>query len=69
MSGEIKTFDDGFNPSLRISIFPEMTMRDYFSAQMLASVFSAQSRSRPDFQQIAELAYKMADEMMKARKA
>jgi hypothetical protein len=46
-----------------------MTLRDYFAAQMLASVFSAQTRNQPSESQIAEAAYRMADAMIQARKA
>lgn len=44
-----------------------MDLRDYFAAQMLASVFSAQSRSMPVFSHIAQSAYEMADAMIQAR--
>ena len=48
--------------------YPGLTMRDYFAAQMLSSVFSAQSRNQPDLKAIANAAYKMADAMLEARK-
>jgi len=45
-----------------------MTLRDYFAAQMLASVMSATSRSIPDPKMIATACYKVADAMLEARK-
>ena len=45
-----------------------MTLRDYFAAQMLASVMSATSRSIPDPKMIALACYKVADAMLEARK-
>lgn len=47
--------------------FRGMTMRDYFAAQMLASVFSSQSWLRSDLSSIAGVAYMMADAMLAER--
>jgi hypothetical protein len=44
-----------------------MDLRDYFAAQMLASVFSSTAKSPPSLESVAKAAYAMADEMMKAR--
>lgn len=47
--------------------FQGITKRDYFAAQMLASVFSSQARHPPDPEAIAKAAYLIADAMMEAR--
>ncbi len=44
-----------------------MDLRDYFAAQMLASVFSSTAKSPPSLESVAKAAYAMADAMMKAR--
>jgi len=48
--------------------FQGMTLRDYFAAQMLASVMSATSRAIPNPKMIAVACYKVADAMLEARK-
>jgi len=53
--------------------FPNMTgekgmdLRDYFAAQMLASVFSSTAKTPPSLESVAKAAYAMADAMMKVR--
>jgi hypothetical protein len=44
-----------------------MDLRDYFAAQMLASVFSSTAKSPPSLESVAKAAYAMADAMMEAR--
>lgn len=44
-----------------------MDLRDYFAAQMLASVFSSTAKTPPSLESVAKAAYAMADEMMKVR--
>lgn len=46
-----------------------LTMRDYFAGQVLCSVLSATSSRAPGPTTIAEIAYKIADAMLKAREA
>lgn len=41
-----------------------MSLRDYFAAQMLCSVFGAHTRSMPDINAIASAVYKIADAML-----
>lgn len=45
-----------------------MTLRDFFAAQMLASVFSSTSRVEPKLKDIAAACYRAADAMLEARK-
>jgi len=45
-----------------------MTLRDYFAAQMLSSVFSSQTRTAPEPINVAKAAYRIADAMLEARK-
>jgi hypothetical protein len=56
-------------PTYSDPLYLGMTLRDYFAAQMLASVFGASMRTPPDKDAVAKAAYAMADAMLKAREA
>jgi hypothetical protein len=58
------------HPGVENSIYDGMTLRDYFAAKAMhgyLSVYEWQSVASP--QGTAEAAYRMADAMLKARKA
>lgn len=56
-----------FRPSVANTSTDGMTLRDYFAAKAMQSMLSDDNYQHASRADIAELAYQMADEMMKSR--
>ena len=49
--------------------FPGMTLRDYFAAKAMHAITSAKGWSNTDDLEVAESAYALADQMLRARQS
>jgi hypothetical protein len=72
MSGEPQDRDGGnafplteTHPTMGSRVWPGMSLRDWFAGQAMQGELS--SGSRQDFDDLADVSYRMADAMLKAR--